>query len=205
MNYNSRKSKQEFLLDQYKQYLQGSVLDVGCWNNYLKELLPSQRIVGIDFAGKPDIIYDLEKGTLPFKDDEFTTAIALDVLEHLDSLHEIFEEMLRVSESYVVIALPNCASLKFIYALLFNKRTKYYGLPLEKPSDRHRWFFTALQIQDFFLKNQDKYDYVVEREMFVRNRPSGIKSVVYKILEKSLGLISPNLFVQSYWVVLKKN
>ena len=63
-------------------------LDVGCDEALLKTLLaPDIKYTGIDVAGKPDIVLNLEKiERLPFDDSTFDCVICSDVLEHLDKL-----------------------------------------------------------------------------------------------------------------------
>ncbi|MFH1501848.1 MAG: methyltransferase domain-containing protein [Candidatus Eisenbacteria bacterium] len=49
-----------------------------------------------------------EAERLPFADDSFDTALCVDVLEHLDDLHAMFAELVRVSGRRVIVSLPNC-------------------------------------------------------------------------------------------------
>ncbi|MFH1144533.1 MAG: methyltransferase domain-containing protein [Candidatus Eisenbacteria bacterium] len=63
----------------------------------LRDILGVASYVGVDIAGRPDIELNLEKAErLPFDDDAFDTVLCADVLEHLDNLHAIFDELVRV-------------------------------------------------------------------------------------------------------------
>jgi len=119
-------------------------LDVGCDNNILKQNLLSKKVVGIDLGGKPDFIVNLDKEKLiGFADNSFDLVVCTEVLEHLDDFHVMVDELFRVSDRYVLISLPNCMDIFTKYNFVFhNKIGKYYGLPLEKTNDRHKWFFS---------------------------------------------------------------
>lgn len=74
LGYQSREERAAYTCKKYGEFLQGRILDVGCGDAYLKELAGSEY-AGIDFAGKPDVIFNLEQGELPFKDDSFDCVV----------------------------------------------------------------------------------------------------------------------------------
>ena len=128
-------------------------------------------VTEIDKEGDNDLNLNLDTiKKLPFDNKSFDTILALDVLEHLENFHFIFEEILRVSKKYVIISLPN--SLQEIFHIFLNKKkndenesgfySKFYGLPLKTPSDRHRWFLTISDIERFFEINSKLNDYKFE-------------------------------------------
>ncbi|HEC66458.1 MAG TPA: class I SAM-dependent methyltransferase [bacterium] len=94
-----------------KKYTFESVLDVGCGEGHLVEILNTRRIraKGVDFspyAGKR-IPYDFtlaDAKSLPFKDNEFDVVISSDFFEHIyeEGIDEIYKEMQRVSKKYVM-------------------------------------------------------------------------------------------------------
>jgi len=90
----------------FHRYIQGKVLDVGCDERYIFKYAICDYYIGIDLYGKPDIRVDLEDG-LPFLDRAFDTVICLEVLEHIDHFHFLFNELCRVAKHYVIIGLPN--------------------------------------------------------------------------------------------------
>jgi SAM-dependent methyltransferase len=152
-SYRSREERQEFIGFVFKELLGGKILDVGCFNGDLRRFVKGSY-VGLDFHGKPDIRLDLDSGFLPFKSRVFDTVVCTDVLEHLENIHQVFDECIRVSRSYVVISLPNCYG-GFWRPLFFGKYIdsyKYYGLPIEKPIDRHRWYFSASEAGRFIRR-----------------------------------------------------
>ena len=89
-----------------------------------------------------DLKIDLEKKALPYKNNSFDVVLCCDVLEHLENIHEVFDKLCRVSKKYVIVSLPNPHSVFWSYVkhgnYNENQRLKFYGLPAEKPEDRHK-------------------------------------------------------------------
>jgi SAM-dependent methyltransferase len=153
--YTDRVTKAEFVFQKYKSILQGSVLDIGADQGYLrKHLGPQVEYTGVVKDPAPGLVaVDLECGKLPFADKSFDAVLCLDVLEHLDSIHSVFDELCRVSKNYVVISLPNPwrTFIGFLEGGAYrpDQRIKFYGLPKEKPEDRHKWFFSSKEGREF--------------------------------------------------------
>lgn len=98
-----------------------SVLDVGCGEgftlNCLKEHGIGKRLEGIEHSigaielGKkayPDI--KIKQGDiykLPYQDNSFDLVLCTEVLEHLDNPSKALKELIRVSNKYLVISVPN--------------------------------------------------------------------------------------------------
>lgn len=152
--YNDRQEKAWYVWQKYGEVLQTSVLDVGADQQYLAGYLPSTASYwGIGLGGTPDQEVDLEEGELPFADNSYDTVLCLDVLEHLDNIYQIFDELCRVSRRYIIISLPN-AWAGILHVIMFgdyqpHHHMKFYGLPLEKPEDRHKWFLSASEARHF--------------------------------------------------------
>lgn len=118
------------------------------------------KVFDIDIAGECDLKLDLDAvDSLPFGDDEFDFVCSMDVLEHLENFHRINQELLRVSRRHVLVSLPNSACE--IVNIILNKGrfgcdsdrgyfSKYYGLPLVVPDDRHRWWLYPQDIVRFY-------------------------------------------------------
>lgn len=100
-----------------------SVLDVGCGEGVLTERWAQQlgdgRVVGIDledpklgaeWAGRsrPNLEFrSHEPGVLPFADNEFELAAAIEVLEHVPDPGETLAEMARVAERHLLVSVPH--------------------------------------------------------------------------------------------------
>lgn len=181
---------------------------------FLQTFLPEYRVTDIDIAGDVDHRINLETELpLPFGDRQFQASVCLDVLEHLDNLHDVFEELCRITSDYIIISLPNPASEFFKRLLLrrayksndvpdeeIGKYSKYYGLPKRKPIDRHKWFFCFEEAVQFFVYNSDKMKYSV-KEVFCYDRPSAIR----RLSRRLLPFYYYNLFAGAIWIVLEKD
>lgn len=98
-----------------------SILDVGCGEgftlNRLKKHGIGKRLEGIEHSigaielGKkvyPDI--KIKQGDiykLPYQDNSFDLVLCTEVLEHLDNPSKALKELIRVSNKYLVISVPN--------------------------------------------------------------------------------------------------
>jgi hypothetical protein len=81
---------------------------------------------------------------------EADVVVALDVLEHTNHIHYAFDELCRVARRHIVIALPNQFDFGNRWAIVRGRnRSAKYGLPLEPPSDRHRWLFPFEEARTF--------------------------------------------------------
>jgi SAM-dependent methyltransferase len=135
--------KFECVVRSFPDAFRGSILDVGSRSGNLKQILSnrSSRYFSLDLSPPADVVSNLERG-LPFVDSAFDTVVALDVLEHTDQIHFAARELLRVARRHAVIALPNAFDIKARVRLLRGRHVSgKYGLPVEAPGDRHRWFF----------------------------------------------------------------
>ena len=105
--FDKRAKRIKYLAEHFGRYLNGWVLDVGCDTTTLRDMLPAgSSYTGIDIGGNPDITLNLEEiERLPFDGKAFDTVVCTDVLKHLDNLHAVFAELVRVSNRYVIRAL----------------------------------------------------------------------------------------------------
>ncbi len=150
--YDSREARSRFVAGHFAALWQRSVLDVGCFRRELGAALPGGcRYVGIDLMGRPDVTVNLDGGRIPFADGSFDTVVCVDVLEHLERIHAVFDELLRVSRHRLLISLPNCwhGNWRWVLPGAAVGSGKYYGLPTQAPPDRHRWFFNTFEAVSF--------------------------------------------------------
>jgi len=133
-------------------FLGSKVLDIGCSGRLLKSYLGEGiEYVGLDINPPADLLLDLDKNNLPFPENHFHSVICTDVLEHLERFYEIFDEICRVTRGVVILSLPNpyMACKKILVSR--HPRLKFYGLPVERPGDRHRWFFGPEDVVRFLF------------------------------------------------------
>ncbi|MBX5440143.1 MAG: class I SAM-dependent methyltransferase [Solirubrobacteraceae bacterium] len=98
-----------------------TLLDVGCGEGVLVEKWAKRipgRVVGIDLEDPhlqaewekrqvPNLEYRIMKAeNLPFADDEFTTATAIEVLEHVPDPRHTLAEMARCASEHLIVSVP---------------------------------------------------------------------------------------------------
>ncbi len=220
-NYFSRNSRNYFIAKLFSRYLQSSVINIGGGGEkqLLKYIQPTQYLE-IDICGNPDIKLNLDQDCrLPLADGSAETVVCTDVLEHLNEFHHVFEELIRISSRYVIISVPNA----FIEIRPYLKRKKYvgeagapgenvglyskfYGLPLCKPNDRHRWFFSYTEAEIFFHGLSGKLNYEVIEEVPIGVIGTSLLGKVARLFVKIfLGeSCLKDYFYSTYWCVLKK-
>lgn len=215
--YHDRKSKSEYVWKKYRPILAGkSILDVGADEQHLKQYLPDDtQYTGIGLGGNPDKVVNLEKSPIPFDDNHFDTVLCLDVLEHVDNIHAVYDELCRVAKQHVIISLPSPWS--DFYSMMHKgdyspgKHMKYYGLPKEPPEDRHKWFFSFDEAKDFIYHRAEKnglsviqFDYIGGETQQVATWRKVLKQLLSIKPPFRTDLDSRNFYARSVWAVLEK-
>lgn len=216
--FNNRENRSKWLTERFVEEFSksSSVLDVGCWEKDLKKFLPEniKRYWGIDINGAADQIINLDQiEKLPFEDASFDVVLCADVLEHLENIHLIFDELLRVAKNNVIITLPVPANFDNIKKYLFNKdyknspdrslygkHSKFYGIPLEKPEDRHRWFFSEDEGREFveYRANKNNWEIVSFEDNFEYEKKE------FNFIRKILSKFNKKLFASTIVFCLSK-
>ena len=204
VDFKDRKARSCYIAERFGSYITGRVLDVGCDRALLKTLIPGLDYTGIDFGGTPDLMINLEEiDRLPFEDNHFDCVVCSDVLEHLDNLHHIFGELIRVSSRYVILSLPN--NWTNARRPLEKGRGSFdkYGLPPERPKDRHKWFFSLSEARDFIASQLSPYKLTL-REVLATEKPRAPISRLYRRLFYPRQENYLNRYGHTLWVVLEK-
>jgi 2-polyprenyl-3-methyl-5-hydroxy-6-metoxy-1,4-benzoquinol methylase len=199
-----RRLRSEYIATRFRPLFRGNVLDVGCDRALLKPLLPDVKYFGIDVGGTPDRLVDLEKeNAVPFPDGSYDCIVCSDVLEHLNNLHHIFGELIRVSRGHVILSLPN----NWTNARLPVGRGKgaigHYGLPVDPPADRHKWFFSLTEAEAFIKGQQAKVPFEIV-EMFAMEKPRFAPVRFLRHLAAGSHEQYLNRYAHTLWAVLKK-
>ena len=204
-HFATRSDRANYLVDKFGKLLVGNVLDVGCDMRLLRKLLPPEvAYTGIDIGGDPDIQIDLEKiDRLPFDDAAFECVVCTDVLEHIDNLHHVFAELARVSSRYIIISLPN----NWVNARLPVARGRghigFYGLPVNKPVDRHKWFFSLSEAREFFEGQADSMSLnIVEMLAVDKPRPPVLRSLLRLFTPSKERYL--NRYAHTLWAIFEK-
>jgi SAM-dependent methyltransferase len=199
---DNREARSRFIAERFRPFIRGRVLDVGCDRAHLKRLVDGLDYVGIDVGGTPDLVVNLERERLPFPDRDFDFVLCSDVLEHLDNLHQTFGELVRVARGTIVVSLPNNHANARRPIERGRGSIGHYGLPLEAPVDRHKWFF-SLGEAAAFLGGQVGRHPVELVELFAIEKPRpailrGIRRLRYGT--EAYG----NRYAHSVWAVFRR-
>jgi len=189
-------------MQEYGAYVQGRVLDVGCDEAYLSALYRG-RYCGIDKNGEADVVVDLEQGCLPFRDQEFDCVVCTDVLEHIDNLHALFEDLVRVTCRYLILSLPNCWGTAWPSIVRGRGELKQYGLPQAPPEDRHKWFFNYEQAERFVRDQAERLGLIVrvcEPYWGSDRLLKRLLQLVYRFDETR----RRNVFARALWAILER-
>lgn len=204
IKFDKRADRSHYIVQKFSQFLAGKVLDVGCDKAVLRDILKNVGYTGIDIAGAPDIQLDMDKiDRLPFADNEFDAVICADVLEHLDNLHLMFGEMVRVAQKYLIISLPNNWANARRPIKNGAGAIAHYGLPAMRPGDRHKWFFSLSEALQFLQAQENIYQIsIIESVVNEKQRPLIIRTLrrlKYPVAENYL-----NRYAHTVWAVFRK-
>ena len=201
--YRTRTERAQYIVEQYGEFLNGPLLDVGCDKKELQQYL-SHPYTGIDVGGTPDIVVNLEEGKLPFDDNAFQCVVCSDVLEHLDTCHAVFDEIMRVTNNIAIISLPNTWQGEFARLLRGKGEKKFYGLPLEPEADRHKWHFNYSDAVEFLKYRAHKNNGKIRKMDVCMHRPNKVMQWL-EYLIWGTGDRYRNLFAHAVWAVIEKN
>lgn len=196
-----------------------SVINIGGGGrkHLAKYLPPTTEYVEVDLDGEPDIFLNLERDLpVPLPDRAYDTVVCTDVLEHLDNLHEVFDELVRLARSHVIVSLPNPVGNLSYWRGRWRRADylpgrdkpfmKYYGLPPEPPGDRHKWYFAASEAETFFRFQTERHAIEIESLFAICAKPRNpFKRLAVRMAK--LGLpedASNDFFAQSVWCILGK-
>jgi hypothetical protein len=218
-DYHNRRERHKFIADKFHTYLQGTVLNIGGGGEkHLLKYLKPTKYLELDMDGKPDLRINLDvRSPMPIESEKFDAVICTDVLEHLEEFHHVFEEIIRISKKYVVISVPNALITFRNYARRRKYKgntgdagkdaglyAKFYGLPMQRPKDRHRWFFSYTEAETFFHYNASLLGYEI-----IVEHPIGedAHSLLSKIARHTIQFICgkevmKDWFYSTYWCVL---
>jgi SAM-dependent methyltransferase len=199
-----RADRSAYVAARFRPYLSGRVLDVGCDQAVLRQLLPEADYTGVDISGSPDIRLDLSRvDRLPFDDASFHAVLCTDVLEHLDNLHGLFGELVRVTGKHLIVSLPNCWAGARKPLRRGTGAIAHYGLPSEPPPDRHRWFFSLSEAEAFLQGQADRHQLQV-LEMHATEKPRWLPVRWLRRLLVPRADRYLNLYAHTLWVVYEK-
>jgi len=83
------------------------ILDIGCGRNKYKSITKEDIVISLDRVKlhRVDIVHDLEKFSLPFRDNEFDKVIAFHVLEHIKNFIPLMAELHRIMKAGAILEI----------------------------------------------------------------------------------------------------
>jgi SAM-dependent methyltransferase len=160
--------------------------------------------MGVDVCGQPDLLLNLEQiEQLPFADRSFDCVVCCEVLEHLDNLYFIFSELVRVTRRYLIISLPNNWGNARRPIARGHGCIGHYGLPLQAPPDRHKWFFALSEAKHFLDSKAAEYKLRV-LESFATEKPRNALVSALRRMRYPSQLTYLDRYAHTYWTVLAK-
>ena len=173
------------------------ILDIGCREMILREYLQGNfNYLGLDYisskSSDPNFInHNLEEG-LPSNLNYIDTIVALDVLEHIEKIHDVYKDFFNITKKTVVVALPNMAYYKFrINFLIRGVLSGKYIFSEKKILDRHRWIPNYQSI-DNFIYNNTPSNWTIKVHNYIAERK---RNYLFYYAEKFLSKFFPSLFV----------
>lgn len=170
-----REDRPNYIGRRFERYLTGKVLDVGCDQAVIRNIVGRENYAGVGMTEEADIKLDLESSDqLPFENGSWETVICLDTLEHLNHLHAFSRELFRVAKKHLIISLPNCWCHARRAIGRGTGTVWHYGLPLSPPPDRHKWFFNTEEAYAFLSAQEGRSDYparIIEIVALEHRRP----------------------------------
>ena len=176
-----------------KRLVTESVLDVGCDVASMRGKYPGYK--GIDIGGKPDVKVNLEKEKIPFRKNSFQVVMCLDVLEHVDNLHDVLDQIKDIAREYIILSFPN--ELRWSNLFKYFKggiNNREFGF---SPENRHKWFLSYSQSRDFIR------EYARQNNLKIHDEYTDLGRVG-KVVHGIMGSRFPNLMPYGYFVVLGK-
>jgi ubiquinone/menaquinone biosynthesis C-methylase UbiE len=156
------------LEDLFERASPHSLLDIGCGEGVLTsrwaQRLGERRVVGIDLEDpklqaewatrqRSNLEYRVMRAeNLPFSDDEFDVATAIEVLEHVPDPEHTVAEMARVAERHLLVSVPR----EPLWRLLNLARLSYLRELGNTPGHLNHWSRRS------FVELLSRYGEVVE-------------------------------------------
>jgi len=131
--------------------MSGILVDVGARDRVLRQHLQASKLqyLSSDIVPGHDFRWDLEK-PLDVPDNSFEVVVALDVLEHIERIHDAFRELIRITKEKLFVSFPNMTCLSFrLHFFRYGQLSGKYTLPTVPQDDRHRWLTSYPQVCTF--------------------------------------------------------
>lgn len=139
------------------------LIDIGAGPRHLEKFMPKNiKYYSLDYHGKHDIIFNLDDGRLPIKDESFDIIVCTETLEHLIHPEKLMEELLRIAKKDAVflLSMPNEYNflLRLHYLLniqsesheAFETIKKHLHIHSPRVKDIHDFFSKYIDIEEIY-------------------------------------------------------
>jgi 2-polyprenyl-3-methyl-5-hydroxy-6-metoxy-1,4-benzoquinol methylase len=103
LTYKNRKEKQKYVWHKYKSILKGKILDVGADKGHLGKYIKNKHTYKTAGLEPHHQIKANFEEPLPIKSMTYDCVLCLDVLEHIENIHQLFDELCRVTKKYLLL------------------------------------------------------------------------------------------------------
>ncbi len=187
----------------FPEAFKGSVGDIGDRNGSINQFVEG-NVATVDKNNESLDTFDWDASLLPYADGQFDSVFCLDTLEHITDIHTRFADLLRVTKKYAVVSLPNCWRKTPREMIGGRSIRASYGLPVEKPMDRHRWYMNTEEIEDFLFYNAAKNGFDVEGVLYHLPRIARWHYVLSALRPIIPERYFKNFFIANVFVLLRR-
>ncbi len=140
------------------------ILDIGCDGRKYRAN-PDDKIVGLDLYPDKDVdvVWDLEKIPLPFKNNEFDMVTASHILEHINNFFSLIEEIHRVIKPGGVfkVWVPHASDLAAFghvgHVRYFTVNTFSHFTESHRENQFTKARFKIRKVQLFYVRNFSRF------------------------------------------------
>jgi methionine biosynthesis protein MetW len=169
--YKIQAKKISIVLGLLEKHEKGKILDIGCGDGFISSIIAKgtgAEVHGLDISrhavskakerGIAAKVLNLDRHTLPFKEDSFDAVFCGDVLEHVNDTENLLDNINHVLKpsGYLILSIPNIASWYNRVFLLFglmptwveSSLRTYTGNPFIKKGSGHIHAFTKRSLKE---------------------------------------------------------
>jgi len=173
------------------------LIDVGAAGRLLKKYLPKNiDYYSLDYFGKHDYVFDLNKGKVPIKSESFDIVVCLETLEHVLEPYKAMKEILRIGkkDAVFILSMPNEYNFVLRLYYLFGKKTSCQEPFKIVSKGQHIHQPRVKDVISFF----SKFIKIEEKEYYWQSRKSVNNDFFYSIdyFINLLAKIYPSLFAR---------
>jgi len=179
----------------------GILIDIGGHDAALRKFLPNTiKYINLDFEKRKevDIIWDLNKRKLPFRDNSIDYFVASEVLEHLFYPLDILRELKRILKpgGFGVITYPNDHTYVLLIKWILNREVTQY------PWDPHGHLHTLINFKQL-LRIINEHFYIEDIKYLAFTHERFFTFIPYQFLQ-ALANFLPHLFARNIIIKVRK-